>query len=104
MVLTNREKQARYRNALKMARSLRPLTAADREFARQRIAFYSSEKSIAQRAIQRIDEGMTFHEATLERPTMHDVTDQYRADQERRIEMFDDLIRVWSRDLDEEET
>lgn len=99
MVLTNKERQARYRENLKAkAAAARPLTEADRDFARKRIASYRKEQSSARAAVARIEGGMRFFSASSDEP-MRDVTAEYRADQERRIEMFDDLIRIWSQDL-----
>ena len=100
MVLSNKERQARYREGLKARAALRPTTEADRDFARKRIASYEAQLATARAAIARIDKGMTFHSASGREP-MRDVTAEYRADQERRVELFEDLIRLWGQDLGE---
>lgn len=73
--------------------------AIDPEFARQRIAIYREEQKRAEHTLQLIDDGtMRFSEATGNEP-LHDVTDKRRAEMVRQIAMYEDLVKLWSRDL-----
>ncbi len=75
-------------------------TEEQKAFALGRIKGYRAEQTSARETIRLIDEKvMRFYEATGDEP-MHDVTDRRRAEMERRIEHFEEIITLWSRDLD----
>ena len=74
-------------------------TDTDREqVARIRIAKYRARQDAAVARLREIDRGMTYHQALGNEP-MHDVTDQRRNELENEIALYEELVRMWERDL-----
>lgn len=84
MVLSNAERQARYR-------------ARRREDALECISRYEASRAKALAWIARIDGGVRHYEAEGNAP-WRDCTDELREEQVRHVEMFTRLIEMYRRD------
>lgn len=86
MVLSNAERQARFRQ-----RKI--------EEARTRIDRYRADRDAALEVIRKIDNGWSFSCAQGNEP-MRDYTQEYRAEKEREAKMYEEFAAMWQKDID----
>lgn len=86
MVLSNAERQARFRKR-KEAEAL------------ARIERYRVARDAALEVIRKIDSGWRFSCAEGNQP-MTDYTAQYRAEKEREAKMYEDFAAMWEKDIE----
>jgi hypothetical protein len=100
MVLSNKERQRRYREGLKARAALAPVLTEDgQNFARARIAHYISERSRVAAVLAMLNRGMR-HSSAMGSEPLRDDTEEFGAEMEHRITMLDDVISQWARDLE----
>lgn len=85
MVLSNAERQARFRQRKS-------------ELAQAQINRYRARIDAALEWIAKIDAGQRHYTATGLEP-LRDYTDELRAEKVAEVEMFENLIKVWAKDL-----
>jgi hypothetical protein len=100
MVLSNKERQRRYRESLKARAALAPVLTEDgQNFARARIAHYLRERTRVAAVLAMLNRGMR-HSSAMGSEPLRDDTEEFGAEMERRITMLYDVISRWARDLE----
>ena len=100
MVLSNKERQRRYREGLKARAALAPvLTEEGQKFARARIAHYLRESARVASVLAMIGQGMR-HSSAMGSEPLRDDTEDFQAEMEQRMKMLDDVVNQWARDLE----